>query len=270
MIVQKNFLSKLRDFGLNTYESKLWTALLSRGQSTAGELSDIANVPRSRTYDVLESLERKGFILRKLGKPIRYIAVPPEEVINRVKIKVKSESDRQLKLIEEIKKSDVLDELMLLHAKGVELIEPTDLVGSINGRDNIHNHIESRLAKSTKSISFLLTPTGLERKSEFLIPIFKKLKNKNISIKIATNVKRDMKDLLTELSKYAEIRHTDIKGRFCVIDGKEAVFMLLDDSMVHPSYDTAVWINTQFFAETLEKIFQSRWQDMKGVSSVMK
>ena len=56
MIVQKEFLSKLKDFGLNTYESKLWTALLSRGVSTAGELSDIANVPRSRSYDVLENL----------------------------------------------------------------------------------------------------------------------------------------------------------------------------------------------------------------------
>ncbi|MBN1386465.1 helix-turn-helix domain-containing protein, partial [Candidatus Woesearchaeota archaeon] len=54
MIVQKEFLNKLKDFGLNSYESKLWTALLSRGVSTAGELSDIANVPRSRSYDVLE------------------------------------------------------------------------------------------------------------------------------------------------------------------------------------------------------------------------
>ena len=56
---------------LNLYEVKIWTALLSRGVSTAGELSDIANVPRSRTYDVLESLEKKGFIIMKLGKPIK-------------------------------------------------------------------------------------------------------------------------------------------------------------------------------------------------------
>ncbi|MBT3451388.1 hypothetical protein HN448_05455, partial [archaeon] len=45
MIVQKDFLAKLKDFGLNSYESKLWVALLSRGVSTAGELSDISNVP---------------------------------------------------------------------------------------------------------------------------------------------------------------------------------------------------------------------------------
>ena len=86
MIVKDTFLNKLReDFNLNIYEVKIWTALLSRGISTAGELSDIGNVPRSRTYDVLETLEKKGFIIMKLGKPIKYIAIKPEEIIKRIK-----------------------------------------------------------------------------------------------------------------------------------------------------------------------------------------
>ena len=88
MIVKEEFLSRLRRFfNLNLYEVKIWTALLSRGVSTAGELSDIANVPRSRSYDVLESLEKKGFVIMKLGKPIKYIAVPPKEVVEREKKK---------------------------------------------------------------------------------------------------------------------------------------------------------------------------------------
>lgn len=67
MIVKEEFLSKLRRyFALNLYEVKIWTALLSRGVSTAGELSDIANVPRSRSYDVLESLEKKDLLLWRL------------------------------------------------------------------------------------------------------------------------------------------------------------------------------------------------------------
>lgn len=269
MIVQKNFLAKLRDFGLNTYESKLWTALLSRGQSTAGELSDIANVPRSRTYDVLESLERKGFIIRKLGKPIKYIAVSPEEVIDRVKAKIKEDSERQLKMIEELDGSDTLNELMLLHARGIEMIEPSELTGSINGRDNIHNHMESRVSKANVSISFLLTSSGFARKSEFLLPVFKKLKSKGVKVRIATQVKKDTKEIIQELSKYAEIRHTDIKGRFCIIDGSEAIFMLLDDSIVHPSYDTAIWVNTKFFTEAFERTFDAKWQSMKPASSML-
>src|SRR3989338_5018391 len=86
MIIKDDLLSKLRRyFDLNLYEVKLWGSLLSRGVSTAGELSDIADVPRSRSYDVLESLEKKGFVVMKLGKPIKYIAIPPTEVVDRVK-----------------------------------------------------------------------------------------------------------------------------------------------------------------------------------------
>ena len=44
---------QLKKLGLNNYEVKIWTALLRRGVSTAGELSDITNAPRSRSYDVL-------------------------------------------------------------------------------------------------------------------------------------------------------------------------------------------------------------------------
>ena len=84
MIVNEEFLKKLRSsFDLNIYEVKVWTALLSRGVAAAGELADISGVPRSRSYDVLENLEKKGFIVMKLGKPIKYIAVKPEEILKR-------------------------------------------------------------------------------------------------------------------------------------------------------------------------------------------
>ena len=87
MIVKEELLSKLRRyFCLNLYEVKIWASLLSRGVSTAGELSDISNVPRSRSYDVLESLEKKGFVVMKLGKPIKYIAVAPQEVVDIFKL----------------------------------------------------------------------------------------------------------------------------------------------------------------------------------------
>ena len=45
MVVQDTFLKKLRSaFNLNIYEAKIWTALLSKGIATAGELSEISNV----------------------------------------------------------------------------------------------------------------------------------------------------------------------------------------------------------------------------------
>jgi len=96
-LLKNQFLNKLKQFGLNSYQAKLWLALLARGVATAGELSDISNVPRSRAYDVLEALEKKGFIVMKIGKPIKYIAVPPDEVLNRVRKRIIEDAEKEIK-----------------------------------------------------------------------------------------------------------------------------------------------------------------------------
>lgn len=259
MIVRKDFLKKLKDFGLNTYESKLWTALLSRGVSTAGELSDIANVPRSRSYDVLESLEKKGFIVMKLGKPIKYIAVPPEEIVSRVKKKIEEESKTQIIALEELRDSSILDELKLLHKNGVELIEPGDLTGVIKGRNNLYNHLEATMKSATKTISIFTTKDGLIRKSDAFRVVFKKLAEKGVSIRIAAPAD-EVSSIAATLKDVAEIRSVSgVRGRYCIVDGKEVTFMLLDDAEVHPSYDCGVWINTPFFAQTLQSQFDALW-----------
>ena len=72
-MIKKELISKLKDFNLNTYESKIWVALLMRGSATAGKLSELTDVPRSRCYDVLESLEKKGFIILILLKIVDII-----------------------------------------------------------------------------------------------------------------------------------------------------------------------------------------------------
>jgi sugar-specific transcriptional regulator TrmB len=262
MIVKKELLKKLKDFGLNTYESKLWTALLSRGVSTAGELSDIANVPRSRSYDVLESLEKKGFIIMKLGKPIKYIAVPPEEILTRVKKKVEEEATSKLSVLEELKDSPVLDELRILHKNGVELIEPGDLTGMIKGRNNLYNHLEASMKQAAKSISIFTTRDGLIRKADSFKVVFKKLAEKGVSIRIAAPIDKDVSTIAASLKGVAEIRNIDsVKARYCVVDNKEVTFMLLDDADVHPSYDCGVWINTPFFAKALQAQFDSIWMN---------
>ena len=265
MIIQKSFLNKLKDFGLNTYESKLWTALLSRGISTAGELSDIANVPRSRSYDVLESLEKKGFIVMKLGKPIKYIAVPPEEVIERVKKKLEEDAQEKTMLMEELKKSDILSELTLLHKQGIESVEPSDLSGSFRGRNSIYQHLETMIKNSKKHITIMTTESGLIRKAESLKRTLTKAKERGVKIKIAAPVTKETSKIANSLSKIAEIKHTTNKSRFCIVDNNELMFMLIDDKDIHSSYDVGIWVKTKLFASTLQGFFDTEWKKMKSV-----
>ena len=264
MIVKEEFLSQLRRyFSLNLYEVKIWTALLSRGVSTAGELSDIANVPRSRSYDVLESLEKKGFVVTKLGKPIKYIAVAPSEVVERVKKNMKEEADDKIKRLDKLKGTEVLTELTTLHTQGVELVEPSDLSGSLRGRHNLYNHLELTIRNAEESVTIMTTPQGLMRKVEGLKPTFEKLKKRGVRIRIAAPLTKESMAAAKDISSVAEVRSTDIKSRFCIVDGKEVIFMVLDDKEVHPTYDIGIWINTPFFAKALEDLFELAWKEMK-------
>ena len=149
MIIKEEFLSRLRKiFDLNLYEAKVWTALLSRGTSTAGELSNISDVPRSRTYDILESLEKKGFIVMKIGKPIKFIALKPGEVVERVKKNLIVEAQEKSKRLEKLRSDDVLGELNNLFTNGIKFVEPSDLSGSLRGRQNMYNHLDMMITSA--------------------------------------------------------------------------------------------------------------------------
>lgn len=267
MIVKEEFLSKLRRyFSLNLYEVKIWAALLSRGVSTAGELSDIANVPRSRSYDVLESLEKKGFVVMKLGKPIKYLAVQPTEVVERVKKNMHSETTEKISRLEDLKNSEVLTELNSLHSQGIELVEPADLSGSLRGRHNLYNHLELTIRNAEDYVSIMTTSQGLMRKVEGLKPVFEKLKKRGVNIRIAAPITKESMPAVKDLGDLAEVRHTDSRARFCIVDGKELVFMVLDDQDVHPTYDIGIWVNTPFFANAMQDLFNLAWTNMKQPS----
>jgi len=260
MIVQKDFLGKLKDFGLNSYEAKLWTALLSRGIATAGELSDIANVPRSRSYDVLESLERKGFVVMKLGKPIKYIAVPPAEVVDRVKKSIHEDAERQEKVIEKLKESEVLTELNNLHDQGIKMVDPVDLTGAVRGRQNLYHHLSSRIKNAQKTICISTTAQGLVRKADALKGVLQKAKAKGVSIKILTSGKDKGSDAaMKKLAGLAKIKQVaNVPARFCVFDGNQVTFMVLDDN-THPNYDFGVWAAAEGFAKNFENTFNLLW-----------
>lgn len=260
MIVPKDFLNKLKDFGLNSYESKLWVALLSRGVSTAGELSDISNVPRSRAYDVLESLEKKGFIIVKVGKPIKYLAVTPVEVVERVKKKVVEEAEQRNQVLSQLKDSDILSELNALHTDGIKLVDPTDKSGAFRGREKAYDHLIYLIKNAKKSIVLMTSKSGLERKHELLASHLKRAAKKGVDIKIAVDSSAN-KNIVDSFSQFAKIKaDKDNSARFCVVDEQHLMLFLTDDKKTHHNYDCAVWIDAPYFVEYFNSLFSKEWK----------
>jgi len=227
--------------------------------STAGELSDIADVPRSRTYDVLESLERKGFVIVKPEKPIKYIAIPPQEVITRVHKKIEKDLEKFSKRLEKISNSAIMDELNELYNQGIEPMQITDFSGALKGRHNIYDQLSYIIKNAQSSVDIITSEDGIIRKLRSLRPIFEKAIYRGIKIRIISP-KLDKSDLNFELNESIELKnHPDIKSRFCIVDGKNVVFMLTDDMETHPSYDIGFWVNSSYFGNTLKNYFEHKW-----------
>lgn len=64
----------LKQFDLNEYEAKTFVVLLRVDNAPASEISDAAGVPKSRVYDVLNALEKKGLVTKQPSSPKKYSA----------------------------------------------------------------------------------------------------------------------------------------------------------------------------------------------------
>ena len=116
----------------------------------------------------------------------------------------------------------------------------------------------------------MTTSQGLMRKMEQLKSSLEGAKRRGVKIRIAAPLTRETIKAVKSLSKFAEIKNTEVRSRFCVVDRSQVTFMLSDDEKVHPTYDTGIWVNTQLFASTLENFFDSVWSKMKPANKFMK
>lgn len=96
-------IEKLKDLGFNSYESKVYLALLKKHPSTGYEISQEANIPQSRAYDALKSLESKSIVISDNCKPKKYSPINPKELTQRFKRKLSSTIDYLEKKLPEIK-----------------------------------------------------------------------------------------------------------------------------------------------------------------------
>ncbi len=274
MVVSSRTLDSLKTIGLNKYERNLWAALLSRGASTAGELSDISNVPRSRCYDVLESLSDRGFVILQPGKPMKYLAVNPREALERAKKKITEEAVELSDKIDRLSKSDAVKELERLHKDNIKTIKLEDVTGALKGRYAMLQQFDTMFKKAKKSIKLTMTESSMQEMMETHAVLLKKAADAGVKVQVAVPITKQNEELVKELMKYAQVRDvSDVEhiekmlGRFCSVDGQEFLMGLTDDK-THPTQDVAFWTQSQHAtSQIFEPMFDLVWQHAKPVKN---
>ncbi|MAE43015.1 hypothetical protein CMO93_04540 [Candidatus Woesearchaeota archaeon] len=225
MLTNQETIKKVKSLGLNTYEVKIWTALLSRGVSTAGELSDIANVPRSRSYDVLESLEKKGFVVMKAGKPIKYLAIPPKDVLESVKNNIEKKTEKHVTYMSTQSFNNIINSLQKIHENTTQ--EAENVVAILKGTKNIQKHLEFLFKNTEKDVLF-----SVEKETEKYLKVLQDI-NRPENVNLQTQ---------------------NTGTRFCIVDDNVVVFPVSEGD-THPDYDLGIWIKNKQVTKFLKHLF---------------
>lgn len=268
MLASAKVFDALKGIGLNLYERRLWVALLARGTSTAGELSEIANVPRSRAYDVLQSLAEKGFVVVQTAKPIRYVAISPEESLERAKKKLEESFQQTQERIDDLKASPVMRELNEVFSQGLKLVTPEEMTGSLKGRYSVFQQLDTMFRDANKNINIVTTPEGMNELFSNHLDSLKKAKERGVGIKIVATGTEKCSESIKAFNSIADIKIVDekeapVSGKFMVVDGKQ-LMLGLTDAKVHSTQDMAVWSKSEHAAsDILDPVFKLIWSHSK-------
>jgi HTH-type transcriptional regulator, sugar sensing transcriptional regulator len=255
MIIKQELVKRIREnFGLNIYEAKVWLALLSKGVASAGEVAELSGVPRSRTYDVLESLEKRGFAIVKIGKPVKYISVKPTEVVEKIKSKTMQDAQDKVSSLSNMKGTVEYTELEQLHNTAMSPIKSTEITGSLKGRSNIISRIRELVEGAKKEVLICTSALDFEDKSRVLIPALEKLVKENVKVKLALS--GEPEKVKKTISKFRNVKakFTDSPTRVFMADKKEVLFMITPENSEE---EMAVWLNSPFFTESLSSVIDN-------------
>lgn len=252
MILNQELVSRIKDhFDLNIYETKVWLALLSKGIASAGDIAKISRVPRSRTYDVLENLEKKGFAIEKLGKPIMYMGVKPKGILERLKTNVKKDAEERLNFLTNIKETEEFLALEEMYKNSEEPVKKEELPLSLKGKEAVSGYIKELIGKAKKELIICNDAENVKSK----VKVFKKtidfLKKSNIAIKIALFGDNEIIDELSGIFGL-KIKKVDANAKFFIVDKSEVLFYLSKDQ----DEESAILITSEFFTRAFSDIFE--------------
>ena len=110
-MIENSLIDKLQNFGLNQYEAKAYVSLLDIGTSNAYSISKASGIPRSRIYDIIESLTNRGVVMfEETSDNVKnYTALPANVFLERIREEWSSnysDVEKELKLIEAKEKKE--------------------------------------------------------------------------------------------------------------------------------------------------------------------
>lgn len=259
MILDEKVLTTLQKMGLTYYGAKAYAALVVMEAATASDISNEADVPRSKIYEVLKRLAEEGWVKVERGRPLKYKPRYPKEVIEARRAALNAEVDY------------ASAELSSIYDRHVDKEAPK--VWLIRGMGNIVSRIEDMMKRAKSNIVLLgalYSPAELERIKKQAVSAQKR----GVSVRIITRPEITLrsgdidlvKSFMPEVSGIKLFKTPFIK--FVVVDGREILIMFsrVVDDVPDVENSVGIWTPNQEISTLMYSNFEMMW----GVAGPLK
>jgi sugar-specific transcriptional regulator TrmB len=230
----------LREVGLTDYETRAYLILLARGVMTASEVSEHGNVPYSKVYETLNSLERKGWIEAERGRPSRYFPKSPSEALEAARLRLEDMVGGWRRV--------VLGELQPLYERR-ELLEKPD-IWILRGEFSVLAKLREMLSSAKKEL-MVAAPAFAKDFVGAVVSMLSPLRDSGVNVHVI--VTRDWD--IEKITKVGEFRaREDMFGGGVVVDGREALLFLGEDKPT-----LVIWSNHMGLVKFARDYFQYLW-----------
>ena len=223
-----DLVEKLKNIGFNTYEAKVYIALLKKYPATGYEVAKLANIPQSRTYDTLKVLEEKNIVAATNTKPVSYTPVKPKQILSGYRKKMDSTINYLEKHLPEVKDN---------------YSEP---IITVNGKQKIQDKIREVIKNAQREIYIEIWSQDYKLFEQDLLDAY----NRNVEIRIVGYDNFQSRFGLVFEHAFAKDIEMSLGGRMIIIaaDDSEGIIGKVSSFKNEPSDTNIIWTQNKSIA----------------------
>jgi len=224
---------QLTELGLSEYAARTFVALASLGEGTAREVSDAAAVPRTRVYDAVEELQKRGPVDVQQADPRRFWVVSAETAARQFE---QAHTHRVNVLLESL--------------AGLETTPRTEEqrgVWTVSGRDAVTERLVEFVDGADDEIIFMSVEALL---TDRVVERLHAATERGVTVRLAgisEPVEAEIRESVTGAEGFDSLWDwsDDPAGRLLLVDRERTLVSVLvpgdGDSPPDPREETAIW-----------------------------
>jgi len=251
----KNIDTALSKFKLSKNETRVYLYLARFGAHKAQNIAESLGVHRTEAYKILKRLESQGLITKIMERPMKFVAVPFEQVLENL-IEERRQRVRQM----EQRKAELLKIWKSLpEPDNVNKVKETFQV--LEGKRHISVRINELLEGCNKKFDLILSDQNVLwlYNTTFFDDLIELTCNGDIAVRLLTNYSPTSNYVLERLDvdkgDFAYIRQYIIPG-FLIADDKEMILLMDDHNDLN-----GMWTNYQTMIQSYSILFNLLWKE---------